>query len=303
VQLPDSPTLFSLDVGATTWRFWHFDDHFWARPDTKPLDWIACFLDFDKSLSRLILRDQVPLLRERLRLAVQNEGFFRTIQLSDGPRILLHRSQLFILSSGGELARFWPRGPRWSKTAYLLDTPTDALRTALERERKRTDSDLSRAFAWLALAPNQRKFIGLQWTTGDSATLERLVPAAFWNCDELWDGTRDGYEYTIFAQPGREFLAESGVRDPTAPRHFRPLPPKLVRALTKIIARNRPFWPLGVQLNRQVGSGPLAQRETRRVGTISFSITEPNAHEKLEARLDLRDFLQSEAPELFDEWF
>ncbi len=292
-----------MDVGATTWRFWQFDAHFWGRPDNGPPDFVACFLDFDGMLNRLWKREEIPQLRERLRMMVQNEGFFRVVELDDSTRILLHRSQPFVMASGGELARFWARGARWTKTDWLLKTPTETLRVALERERKRRDSDLGRAFAWLALPPKERAFAGLQWTTGSAEALKLLVNAAFWCCIELWDGTRDSYDYALFAQPGREFLAESGVRDPSAPRHFRPLPPKLVRLLTKIVARNKPFWPLGVQLNRSVGSGPLAQRETRRTGSLSFVVNEPNAHEQLEARLELRDFLQSEAPELLDEWF
>lgn len=292
-----------MDVGATTWRFWYFDSHFWGRPENRELDFVACFLDFDGMLNRLAKRDQPHILRERLRLIVQNEGFFRVVALDEATRILLHRSQPFVLSESGDLARFWARGVRWTKTAWLLETSTDDLRSALERERKRRDSDLGRALQWLALPPKDRAFVGLQWTTGNADDLKRLINAAFWRCDEIWDGTRDTYDYALFAQPGREFLAESGVRDPTAPRHFRPLPPKLVQLLGKIVARNKPFWPLGVQLNRGVGSGPLAQRETRRVGTLSFIINEPNAHEKLEARLDLRDFLSTEAPELMDEWF
>ena len=303
MQLPDSLPSLSLDVGALTWRFWQFDAHFWGHPENSPLDFAACFLDFDGALNRLGKGDSPYVLRERLRLMVQNEGFFRAVELGDGKRILLHRSQCFVLGSSGELARFWTRGPRWSKTAWLLETSGCELVGALERERKRRDSDLNRALEWLALTPSERAFAGLQWTTGSPENLRLLVNAAFWCCEELWDGTRDSYDYALFAQPGREFLAEAGVRDPDAPRHFRPLPPKLARLLAKIVARNKPFWPQGVQLNRAVGSGPLAQKETRRTGTLSFPVHEPSAHEQLEAHLELREFLQSEAPELVEEWF
>ncbi|RYG56188.1 hypothetical protein EON80_29660, partial [bacterium] len=181
MPLPDSPALFSMDVSAVPWRFWHFDGHFWGQPDNRAPDFVACFLDFDGMLKRLLKSDELPVLRERLRLMIQNEGYFRVVELSDGVRILLHRSQPFAMTSTG-VARFWARGPRWVKTAWLLDTPTEILRVALERERKRRGSDLDKALEWLALAPKERAFAGLQWTTGNAEDLKRLISAAFWCC-------------------------------------------------------------------------------------------------------------------------
>lgn len=125
--------------------------------------------------------------------------------------------------------------------------------------------------------------------------------AAFWSEDELWL-ERPHLELRLSATPGTEFGIETAFIDSHGlPRpRFRSSPPRLARALQKIIARNRPFLPRGVRLNREVGVGPLAQRETGKVGTIRFSIGAPNAHEQLEARLDLRDWLRDEAPELLE---
>lgn len=299
---PDSLPLLSLDYAGTTWRFCWQNAHLIARPDNKPLDFCACFLDHDGSLGRALNGDSPHEARARLRSTLQNEGFFRAVELSGGEDVLLHRSQAFALS-GTELARFEMRGARWKQTRFLLETPTDELRAALEKERKRSQSDLNTAFAWLSVAPDERMFWGLQWTTGDGKTLRRLVFAAFWSCSELW-GERTKCEYRLTATPGSEFGIESAFIDfEGLPRpRFRSCSPQLARVLQKIILRNRPFLPRGVRLNREVGTGPLAQRETQKVGTIRFQIGVPNAHELLEARLDVRDWLRDEAPELLEEW-
>ncbi|BCM90543.1 hypothetical protein IAD21_02397 [Abditibacteriota bacterium] len=305
MRLPDSPPALSLEFNRTTWRFWNLDAHFWARPDDRPLNWSVCFLDHDGSLKRALGADRPPHeLRERLRATVQNEGFFRAVELSTGERILLHRAQAFALNRRGELARFELRGARWSQTRFLLETPTSTMQMPLERERARAGSDLVTALQWLDELPEQRAFFGLQWTTGDGKTLRHLVYAAFWSCAEMWQA-REHCEYRLTATPGAEFGAETSFIDSQGlPRpRFRSAPFALARALQKIVVRNRPFLPRGVRLNREVGIGPLAQRETMKMGTIRFLIGAPNAHEQLEARLDLRDWLRSEAPELLNEWF
>jgi len=301
--LPDSPPLLSLDCGPTTWRFWRFEGHFWGRSDSHSLDFAACFLDHDGRLWRSWKGDDVRAARERLRATVQNEGFFRAVTLGK-ERVLLHRSQAFAQNESGDLARFELRGARWKQTRFLLETPSEELEKALARERNRANSDLAMAFSWLALPSDERAYWGLQWTTGDGAALRRLVKCAFWNCPELWTA-RSQLEYRLSAAPGADFSLETSFVDfEGLPRpHFRAAPPPLARLLSKIVARNRPYLPKGVRLNREVGTGPLAQRETSRVGTIRFRIAAPNAHETLEARLELRDWLREEAPELWEDWF
>ncbi len=303
MRLPDSPPLLSLDFAGTTWRFWRFDGHFWARSDWHTLDFAACFLDHDGSLWRSWKGNQPHEARERLRVTIQNDGFFRAIELQNNERVLLHRSQAFALNQSGDLARFEMRGARWSQTRFLLETHGDELSKALERERKRAACDLNSALRWLALSPDERAFFGLTWTTGDGATLRRLVMAGFWCCDELWQ-EREHLEYRLAASPGTEFAVETSFVDSHGlPRpRFRAAPPRLAKLLEKIVLRNRPFLPRGVRLNREVGVGPLAQRETSKIGTLRFGIQAPNAHERLEARLDLRDWLRDEAPELVEEW-
>ncbi len=303
VQLPDSPPLLSLDCGATTWRFWRLDGHFWGRADSQPRDFAACFLDHNGSLWRSWNGDHPREARERLRVTIANEGFFRAIELAHGETVLLHRSQAFVLNRSGELARCEVRGARFRQTRVLLETPTCELHSALERERKRATSDLRAAFDWLGLTPDERQFFGLKWTTGDGATLRRLIFAAFWSEEELWLD-RPHLELRLSATPGTEFPLETAFIDSHGlPRpRFKASPPRLARVLQKIIARNRPFLPVGVRLNREVGVGPLAQRETGRMGTIRFLIQAPNAHEKLEARLDLRDWMSDEASELLGDW-
>jgi hypothetical protein len=304
MRLPDSSPLLSLEYAHTTWRFWRFDGHFWARCDAHERDFVACVLDHDGSLWRSWNGDKPREARERLRATIQNDGFFRAFELESGERILLHRSQAFALNQSGELARFEMRGARFRQTRYLLSTPTGELSQALNRERKRAACDLRAAFAWLDAPPDERAFFGLQWTTGDGATLRRLVLAGFWCCDELWQ-ERSELEYRLAATPGSEFGAETSFVDSQGlPRpRFRAAPFRLARLLQKVVACNRPFLPRGVRLNREVGVGPLAQRETNKTGTLRFVIGAPNAHEQLEARLDLRDWLRDEAPELLGEWF
>lgn len=303
VRLPDSPPLLSLDFAHTTWRFWRERGHFWARADNLPLDFAACVLDHDGSLWRS-WNDAPRAARARLQTTLQNEGFFRAVSLGDGEAILLHRAQAFALRASGDLARFEMGGARFRQTRFLLETSSEELQSSLKRERNRTASDLRAAFAWLALSPDERTFFGLRWTTGDGATLRHLVYAVFWSCDELW-AERSELEYRLAAIPGSEFGAETSFVDfEGLPRpRFRAAPPRLARLLQKVVARNRPFLPRGVRLNREVGSGPLAQRETNKTGAIRFQVGAPNAHETLEARLDLRDWLRDEAPELMGEWF
>ena len=303
MRLPDSPPLLSLDFARTTWRFWRFGGHFWARSDEHPLDFAACFLDHDGALWRAWNSDSLVAARERLRATICNEGFFRGVELSGGERVLLHRAQAFALGSNSDLARFELRGARWTQTRFLLETSTDELARTLNRERNRATSDLHTAFAWLDVSPDERAFWGLKWTTGDGASLRRLVFAGFWCCDELWQA-RTELEYRLSAAPGSDFGIETSFVDfEGAPRpHFRSAPFRLARLLQKIVLRNRPFLPRGVRLNREVGVGPLAQRETQKPGVIRFRVGAPNAHEQLEARLDLRDWLRDEAPELLEEW-
>ena len=303
MQLPDSSPLLSLDLPPTTWRFWRVGGHFWGRADAHAPDFAACFLDHDGGLWRSWNGDKPREARERLRVTIQNEGFFRAVELARGETVLLHRSQAFALNPSGELARCQVRGARFRQTRVLLDTPTYELQIALGRERKRAASDLRAAFEWLALAPDERQFFGLKWTTGDGATLRRLIFAAFWSADEVWS-ERPHLELRLSASPGSDFPLETAFIDSHGlPRpRFKSSPPRLARALQKIIARNRPFLPIGVRLNREVGVGPLAQRETGRMGTIRFLVGAPNAHERLEARLDLRDWLRDEAPELLEDW-
>lgn len=303
MPLPDSAPLLSLDYAHSTWRFWRFDGHFWARPDAHAPDFAACFLDHDGSLWRSWKGDSPREARERLRATIENEGFFRAIELGEGERVLLHRAQAFALDARGDLARFEMRGARFRQTRFLLETPTDELARSLSRERKRATSDLKAAFEWLRTPPDERAFFGLQWTTGDGATLRRLVFAAFWSQAGLWS-ERDELEYRLTAAPGSDFGIETSfVQSQGLPRpRFVAAPPRLARLLSKIVARNRPFLPRGARLNREVGAGPLAQREIGKLGTIRFLIQAPNAHEQLEARLELRDWLLLEAPEVWEEW-
>lgn len=161
MPIPDSLPLLSLDFSNTTWRFWWQNAHLVARPDDKPLDFCACFLDHDGSLKRALNGDSPHEARARLRATLQNEGFFRAVELSSDEAVLLHRSQAFALCKG-ELARCEVRGARFRQTRVLLETPSCELQIALERERKRATSDLRAAFDWLALAPDERQFFGLK---------------------------------------------------------------------------------------------------------------------------------------------
>lgn len=303
MRLPDSLPLLSLDFAGTTWRFWRERGHFFARPDDLPLDFAACVIDHDGSLWRSW--NEAPReARARLQATLRNEGFFRAVSLGEGEAILLHRAQAFASNAGGELARFEVRGARFRQTRFLLETSSEELQSSLKRERNRTASDLRAAFAWLDAPPDERLFFGLSWTTGDGATLRRLVFAGFWSSDELW-AERGQLEYRLAATPGSEFGAETSFVDahPLPRPRFRAAPFRLARLLQKVVVRNRPFLPRGVRLNREVGSGPLAGRETNKTGVIRFAVGAPNAHEMLEARLDLRDWLRDEAPELMGEWF
>jgi len=303
VLLPDAPPLLSLDFGPTTWRFWRFEGHFWGRSDEHPPGFAACFLDHDGGLWRSWKGDDVRAARERLRATIRNEGFFRAISFGQ-ERVLLHRSQSFAQNASGDLARFEMKGARWSQTRFLLETDVGELEKALAKERKRAHSDLAMAFSWLSAPPDERIYWGLQWTTGDGRALRRLIFCAFWNCAEIWTA-RSQLEYRLSAAPGADFSLETAFVDfEGLPRpHFKAAPPPMARLLSKIVARNRPYLPKGVRLNRELGTGPLAQRETSRIGTIAFRIASPNAHEGLEARLELRDWLRDEAPELLEDWF
>lgn len=261
-------------------------------------------LDHDGTLKRALNENAPYQARERLRATLQNEGYFRGVELSTGECILLHRAQAFAVNRQNELARFELRGARWGQTRFLLETATTDLQIPLEKERKRLRSDLHTAFRWLDEPPDERDFFGLQWTTGDGSMLRQMIYAAFWSCAEMWQ-ERERCEYRLTASPGAEFGAETSFVDLEAvPRpRYRSTPFALARVLERVVMRNRPFLPRGVRLNREIGVGPLAQRETAKVGTIRFVISLPNAHEQLEARLELRDWLQSEAPELLGEWF
>ncbi len=289
---PDFSPLFSLDAQISekheTNRFFVLQsgDSFYLRLQNHP-DWLAIANDSGAQLLGISRSGDEEHFRFSMHRTLNGRNWGRVLSLFDEGQLwrvawMGKRSFLMRVDSG-EAVAFESSGS-WTRGAWIQ--PGAHFERQFAREWKNPTSDVRAAKKFLESDDEMRRLWGLSWTRGGWSEMKSVLRAATIIEHEL--GDRVVRQLRVMS--GGSF----GSNVPQSGR--------LVRLLARLEARNVAVLPDKSRL-RRLAPRPFAfERGPVLWPELRVEVDEPSEHEKLEARLQLRDWLQKNAPDLMKEW-
>ncbi len=174
----------------------------------------------------------------------------------------------------------------WKRGSWIQPGAHFAKRFA--REWKNPNSDVRQAMAFLQADADTRRLWGQEWAQGSWEELKRILGAAT-IIEHQWG------ERTVV-----QSRATNSYRNPftsNAPQSGR-----LLRLIERLQVRNVALLPDKSKLRRFAPRPFAFEVGVARWPELRIEVDPPSEHEKLEARLELRDWLRAEAPDLLEEW-
>lgn len=264
---------------------------FYLRLQGHP-DWLGV-LENDARLSWLAhSKTHGPLEREEWQERVMNRQWGRVLSLSDplgGPalwRVLWKGKRTFLMrAETGELVDF-RTDDDWKRGAWIQPNAHFAKRFA--REWNRPDSDVRRAHDFLAAGTEARRLWGLDWMRGSWSDLKPVLRSAA-TVEHEWGDRTALLSRTIGPQ-------DDGFGSNA------PISGRLLRLIHRLEEVNTPLLRDQSRLRRLAPHPFNFTFGVARWPELRVEVDPPSEHERLEARLDLRDWLRSHAPDLLPEW-
>jgi len=267
-------------------------DDFWLRLENHP-DWLALFPS-DEFLQRWTNSNAAHQpLREHLQMLLEERVWGRVLSLFDESghlwRVAWKGKQTFLLRPDtGEAVDFrsddeWKRGAWIQAGAYFLKR--------FARQWNNPASDVRAAKSFLEADDETRRLWGLGWEVGNWPELRRILRAATIVEHEFGERT------VVQARPvyplGQRQLSFSS----NAPQSGRS-----IRLFERLEERNVAVLKGKSKLRRLAPRPFEFQCGVAKWPQLRVEVEAPSQHEKLEARLELRDWLRENAVDLLDEW-
>ncbi|RYX85600.1 hypothetical protein EON83_04475 [bacterium] len=272
---PNSPTLFSVpglpqhDQSGGNSTKDNADDARWIKRNFHQIHW-----------RRLIYFD------DELKLNAQAENW------------------KFCLEYLKPLGPFWRRGKRelygttgfkFSDSSWHFTTPSSQLESLIRRELSNPDSDCAFALRWTQLSEQERSELNFPVQNGTRELCDLLLNSIIWSDPQLdhaleWEWSI-GLETKARLQAGFWSSKETDLENQNVSH---PLSHRQARLLELVVHH------CGLQICESVGKyTPISNwRDYGDGDYLSMKVSIPTQHERLEARLRLRDWLQDKvAPE------
>lgn len=266
-------------------------DSFWLRLENYP-DWLAIYNDGNAQLLELSRSGDAQHFHFSLRSRLLARGWGRALSLFDADKKLwrvvwMGKRSFLMRADSGEAVAFdsddgWKRGAWIQPGAHFLKR--------FGREWRNSNSDVRQARLFLDGDDEARSLWGLEWTRGSWPELKRVLRASTTIEHEF--GERVVRQMRSFYP--LDWASSFGSNAPQSGRLAR----LIERAQSQNVAVLRDQSKLRRFAPRpfSVQFGPASWPELR------VEVDSPSEHERLEARLFLRDWLQTNAPDLGEEW-
>ncbi len=280
------------------------------RPKNAPSDWWGAFVSWG---NYLIETKQWARVEREARALLRHGHYCRVLHLPDPRegetrmwRVLWRpeRGNATPVGHSDELQGtfFWPVPLERS----LWKTGTDELLTHFRREWHDLRSDVRAALPWCDWSPEERETRAIRWIRGDLETLQKLVRVGV-QLLPVWDGLPewDTQNSRVFSLSWGEEGQRVGTDLPLmisdeARVQWRELRFRI--EWNNLAAYDFPNGSRADWITPWIKDTP--GRSSRR--SVCFWLDIPklsSEHERLEASLFLRDWLQQNAPDLLSDWF
>lgn len=267
-------------------------DSFWLRLENHP-DWLAILDDGNAQLLRISRSGDEEHFQFLLRRALKERNWGRALSLFDENdqlwRVLWKGKSSFLMRADSGEAVAFDSDDVWKRGAWVQ--PGAHFGKRFRREWHRWTSDVRQAKLFLESDDETRRLWGLHWTRGNWSEQKSVLRAAA-IIEHEW-----GERVVVQSRPMYTAGSNRVGFGSNAPQSGR-----LLRLIEHLEARNFAVLPDKSKLRRfaprpfDFQIGPVKWPELR------VEVDSPSEHEKLEARLLLRDWLREFAPDLAQEW-
>ncbi|RYX85225.1 hypothetical protein EON83_06420 [bacterium] len=282
------------------------EEHVYFRPSHAPSDWWGVLnegLVFDAGEMKI---GRSP---RKLKQFIHNRKFFRQFVLPD-PRE--GEKRMWSIYWHPEVGKIYPVyandavreayfRPQNNWPCNLLRAPTHYIKNQFLSEWYDPTSDVREALQFCDFTYDERSRQVLRWETGNLEQLEHLIHAACRCEPTLWENCESGHltidpteNFSLYVHP--IFYNRGQIQAMLSPR--------LHRVLQRICDFNRAFVRKGKNSRYFWNSkwdGPLPL-DIFEASDIDIGVEPPTQHERMEASLVLRDWLEKNAPDLMKDW-
>ena len=267
-------------------------DSFYLRLENHP-DWLAIYDDPGAQLLGISRSGDEEHFEFSLRRALDSRSWGRVLSLFDGEGKLWRvawkgKSSFLMRPDSGEAVAF-ESGGHWKRGAWIQ--PGAHFEKAFAREWKNSTFDVQSAKSFLESDDEARRLWGLEWAHGSWAEMKSVLRAAATVEHEF------GERVIVQSRPIYSAGSNQIGFGSNAPQSGRLV--RLIEALQRqnvAVLRDKSKLRKLAPRPFTFSSGAASWPELR------VEIDEPSEHEKLEARLNLRDWLRENAADLLDEW-
>ena len=299
--LQASAPIFSLEArfrGANLpFRIFNSSGIFYAQSLGSP-KFLAVFDDAEEllrsAMSRGNLRDaraqvHAQLADEKLGRAIclseprSGAGFVRVAWRDDSPAFLID-------PRNGEAVAFEPQTPIFARDTW--DERDDFWARRWNKERRDAKSDLNLSLEWLFSSSQQRQQWGVFWGKGgwdEVANVARLAAVADPDCNLSTPLVLSAHLRYV-GQRASEWDCD------------RPLSGRLKRLLKELLESNRAYVSDKNVLRRVAPTPFHFASSPLRAPQLKLDIEAPSAHESLESRFLMSEWIEENAPSLARDW-
>lgn len=265
-------------------------DNFWLRLQNHP-DWLAIYDDPGAQLLQLSRSGDKKHFEFSLQRALNERSWGRALSLFDADerlwRVLWKGKSSFLMRAETSEAVAFESSEHWKRGAWIQ--PGAHFRKQFAREWSNATFDVHRAKSFLESDDEARRLWGLEWTRGGWSEMKSVLRAAT-IIEHKW-GERVVVQSRLFAPNERRPFSSN------APQSAR-----LIRLILRLEKQNTVVLRDQSKL-RHFAPRPFAFSSLpAKWPELRVEVDEPSEHEKLEARLQLRDWLQTNEPNLLEEW-
>ena len=295
---PDFSPIFSFDAQISekheTNRFFVLQsgDSFWLRLENYG-DWLAILNDSNAQLLGISRAGDEEHFEFSLRRALNLRNWGRVLSLLDSDEKLwrvawMGKRSFLMRPETGESVAFnsvddWKRGAWIQPGAHFLKR--------FGREWRSPNSDVRAAKSFLEADDEARRLWELSWTSGNWNEMKSVLRAAA----------------TIEHEFGERVVVQSRAVYPVGSNQIgfgsnAPQSGRLIRLIERLQLQTVAVLRDKSKL-RRLAPRPFAfESSAPKWPELRVEIDSPSEHEKLEARLNLRDWLRENAPDLLEEW-
>lgn len=270
-------------------------DDFWLRLEGHP-DWLGVFDNPNGQLGAIARSGDARHFEFSLRRALLSRDWGRAISLADPRpgenglwRVLWRERRAFLMRSDTREAVIFGSSHDWMRGAWIQ--PGAHFARQFKRDWTDKTSDARAMLLFLELDDDERRRFGLQWERGSWEEMRRVARVGL-QIEHPGDDLHWSLSQPLYST-GPEGSHQRGGSNRA---------PRLARLWTRLLERNVPVFDRKIAV-RFLSPRPFSFQSTfQNFPKLRVAVEAPSEHERLEARLELRDWLREHAPDLLGEW-